>query len=250
VNFGGWDIQEGDTIAVDFLTQGLFSSSGIVLRRTISAEGDMSLQLFLKKIGPVWAQAPGSARGRVRFGGATEPLTWGSFNLYKGPKRFYVKSIDIKDDMWKLRLDAQKLSVGLQWNRLIARYTCSGIAEDSLLALLYWTMRSLSDGVDPLLLSWRLLWRWLHIRGEAPDLFSCEQCGKELTSEAFWSETGLLCSRCSNKVGGVVPYNDLKALQVAALISRKSLPAQEFSMEGVFLKAQIERLKFLLEKNN
>ncbi|PKL01970.1 MAG: hypothetical protein CVV55_06840, partial [Synergistetes bacterium HGW-Synergistetes-2] len=58
----------------DYIPQGLVRLSGVVLRRDVSAEGNVSLYLFLKETGPVWVSAPGASRGRVRFGGAIEPL--------------------------------------------------------------------------------------------------------------------------------------------------------------------------------
>ena len=241
---------------MDFLTQGLFRSSGVVLRRRISAEGDISLHLFLKGVGPVWVQAPGSARGRGRFGGATEPLTWGSFNLYKGPKHLYLKTIDVKDDMWTLRLDPEKLHSALEWNRMVSRYTCSGVAEDDVLILLYWTMRSLCEGANPLFLSWRLLWRWLYIRGEAPDQSKCEQCGVALKDAVYWSDSGFLCQNCSSNGGSsMIASKELRLLQAAAMLPRRNLIS--FSSQGApsdgtekaFWKTQIGRLKMILDRS-
>lgn len=256
MNSGEWDTLEGDRIIVDFLSQGPVRSSGVVLRRNLDAEGNMSLYLLLKGIGPIWIQAPGSARGRVRFGGGTEPLCWSVFDLYKGPKRLYLKSIDIKDDMWKLRLDPHLLLVALEWDKLIIRYTCLGIAEDNVLALFYWSMRTLCEGGDPLPLSWRFLWRWLHSRGEAPDLHSCEKCGTPLTSEVQWSETGFLCSSCYNDLRGLIlSKQERLMLEAAALMDRRrfilffSQIAGRTGFDAEFWRAQSDRLKLILDRS-
>ena len=89
------------------IPQGFLRQTGVVLRRDVSAEGNVSLYLLLKGTGPVWASAPGAGKGRIRFGGGVEPLTWGIFNLYKGARKFYLKSVEVKEDFWALRSSAE-----------------------------------------------------------------------------------------------------------------------------------------------
>ena len=75
--------------------QGHYSGSGVVLKRVISPKGDIFLDLFLKGMGIIWVIAPGSAKGKVRFGGAIEPSSWGIFTLYKGARNFYLPSCTV-----------------------------------------------------------------------------------------------------------------------------------------------------------
>lgn len=180
---------------MDFTKQGLYSSSGVVLRRSTHGEGNIGIYVFLKGIGPVWVNAPGSARGKVRFGGATEPMTWGIFNIYKGIGSFYLKSVEIKNDSWLLRKDYKSLKIALKWLKLLSHNLLEAHPDDKLLGILYWSFNLLIDGIDPEMVDWRFMWRWLTLWGLAPDLRICSGCGRPI-SEGFWSSEAFFCSSC------------------------------------------------------
>ncbi|NLB82771.1 MAG: DNA repair protein RecO [Synergistaceae bacterium] len=200
----------------DALPQGTVNLSGVVLRRIAAREGDLSLYLFLRSVGPVWVSAPGAARGRVRFGGASEPLVWGNFNLYKGPRRLYLKSVDVKEDFWLLRKQPIVLRRLLEWDRLLCRYLLPGHPSDEILALFYWSSLLLASGLPPPVGEWRFLWRWLHCEGLAPSLRECAACGDPL-EDSRWTEGGLLCSKCGRTFpGGMLPGRARELLSLAA----------------------------------
>lgn len=149
---------------------GFHAQSGVVLRRKISPEGDITMDLFLKELGRTQAVAKGAGRGSVRFGGATEPLTWGNFGLYKSAKsgRMVLRSIDAKHDAVKLR--GEILLTAARWVRLLLRYIEEGRADDKLLSCFYWSITLLEEGVPTALAEFRFVWRWLNIWGIAPAL--------------------------------------------------------------------------------
>ena len=210
----------------DALPQGTVSLSGVVLRRTAAREGDLSLYLFLRSAGPVWVSAPGAARGRVRFGGAVEPLVWGNFNLYKGTRRLYLKSVDVKEDFWLLRKEPLVLRRLLQWDSLLCRHLLPGHPSDEVLALFYWTSLLLASGVPPGVGEWRFLWRWLNSEGLAPSLTECPACGGPLR-DCRWTEGGLLCSECGRgSSGGVLPEEGRALLSLAASGSPSEVKAR------------------------
>lgn len=196
--------------------QGLLKLSGVVLRRDVSAEGNVSLYLFLKETGPVWVSAPGASRGRIRFGGAIEPLVWATFNLYKGTKRFYLKSADVKEDFWSLRKDPEKIRRLLEWDGLLCEHLVPGLPCDEVLALFYWSGVLLKDGVHPLAAEWRFLWKWLYNWGIAPSPDLCAECGASLPS-ARLSSSGFLCPACARSGEGVVLPAEILARLRAAL---------------------------------
>ena len=200
----------------DALPQGTVSLSGVVLRRIAAPEGDLSLYLFLRSAGPVWVSAPGAARGRVRFGGAVEPLVWGNFNLYKGTRRLSLKSVDVKEDFWLLRKQPVVLRRLLEWDRLLCRHLLPGHPSDEVLALFYWTSLLLREGLPPPVGEWRFLWRWLSCEGLAPSLRECAACGGPL-GDSRWTEGGLLCSECGRvSSGGTLPAGERELLSLAA----------------------------------
>lgn len=152
---------------------GFESASGVVLNRRMTGEGDLSLTLFLKRLGIVYASAKGAASGKVRFGGATEPLVWGAFTLYRSRDdggKLYLKSVDVADDMLTLRRRPEALFAAARWSRLLTRYLMAGHADDGLLANLYWNMKLLCGGLPAEAVEWRFMWRWLKAWGLAPDI--------------------------------------------------------------------------------
>ena len=158
--------------------QGFCSASGVVLSRRILGEGDLYLTLFLKGIGMTFASVRGGAGGKVRFGGGTEPLMWGSFKLYKSKSgASYLKSADVADDMLRLRGRADALFAVIRWVKLLMRRLMEGHPADDLLANLYWSMKLLDEGrLSIQAAEWRFLWRWLKSWGLAPDLRECVKC--------------------------------------------------------------------------
>ncbi|QTX31271.1 DNA repair protein RecO C-terminal domain-containing protein [Aminithiophilus ramosus] len=204
----------------DYLRQGHFRASGVVLRRCDTAEGERLLYLGLKGHGPLWVVAPGAARGRGRFGGATEPLVWSVFTLYKASRNLYLKEAEVKSDLWGLRRRPEPLARALRWGKLIGDIFLPGHPDDALLGLFFWSLWELERGADGEVAEWRFLWRWLRDRGGAPDLERCGRCGRAL-DEAHWQGESLLCGDCGGG-GTALPSLLLRALRAAVMLSRDS----------------------------
>ena len=155
---------------------GFESASGVVLKRRIAGEGDLNLTLFLKGLGIAYISAKGAGGGKVRFGGATEPLVWGAFTLYR-PRddggKLYLKSVDVADDMLALRNRPEALFAAARWSKLLLRHLMEGHADDDLLANLYWNMKLLCGVLPAEIVEWRFMWRWLKTWGLAPEISEC-----------------------------------------------------------------------------
>ncbi len=166
--------------------------------RQLSPEGSLSLRLFLKGIGPLWARLPGAARGSLRFGGATEPLVWGTFQLYQSPKGVYMKEAEVKEDFWTLR-QGPTMMTALRWAKWLHRFLLERERCDDVLALFYWAMKALQDRFDAEAVQARFLWRWLLSWGSAPDLSACGSCGRLLQDRGWFYDGALLCSGCAGE---------------------------------------------------
>ena len=210
--------------------QGLLKLPGVVLKRRISPEGDVSLYLFLKEAGPVYVQAPGASRGRVRFGGAIEPLVWAAFNLYRGERTFYLKSADIKEDFWGLRGKTAAINRLLEWDGLLCRHLVPGLQCDEVLTLFYRSGLLLKEGVHPLVVEWRFLWKWLNEWGIAPSLDICGGCGSRLTS-AQLGTSGLHCPSCSRSSGQHLSEEMLEQLRESVSLPARKV-VERFHSEG------------------
>jgi DNA repair protein RecO (recombination protein O) len=204
--------------------QGLIKERGVVLRRVDTPEGNRRVYLFLARYGPVWASAPGAARGKARFGGSTEPMVWGIMHLYRGPNRFYLRDVDVRKDFWSLRNQPRKMRRAIEWIRTVSTTLLPMHPGDELLPLLYWSLCSLEEeSVPGVIVEWRFLWRWLRLWGLAPDLWCCGKCGVRDSKKWVLSEEGLFCGACASSASGVwLGREDAVMLLKAAVLSRKA----------------------------
>lgn len=178
-------------------SQRLLKRTGVVLRRGNYMEGDVAVLLFLKSSGTAWVYVPGASRGSMRFGGALEPFVWGHYQLYQSKRKTYLKEIEVAEDFWALRRHPRAVLQAVRWSKMFERHLISGYPYDDLLALFYWALKALAEGVAPELINARFLWRWLLSWGIAPDLRSCSSCGKSLREGAVWREGAFVCTECA-----------------------------------------------------
>jgi len=226
--------------------QGHYSCSGVVLKRVISPKGDIFLDLFLKEMGIIWAIAPGSAKGKVRFGGALEPSSWGIFTLYKGARNFYLQAVDTKADSWVLRQSPKTLRTYFAFLKLINRHVPRQHPDDKVLANLFWTRELLLKGCQEEVVEWRFLWKWLNLWGLAPQLDACMACGNSI-SEGLLCTEGFLCRSCiSDEDTLTLSVVNLRVLKKAVMLSRGRF--QDFcnELDDVFLQ-QFRRGSLMLK---
>jgi DNA repair protein RecO (recombination protein O) len=220
----------GDTRA---LAQGDHEAQGLVLRRKDSGKSQEVL-LFLSSLGATWASAPG-AGSKNRFGAGTEPMMWGDFRLYQSPKRLYLKGADVREDFWALRGSPKPLRTAVKWCGELASRLMPRAEADSLLSLLWGSMKNLAAGIHPLLLDIRFAWRWGNLWGLAPPLGSCASCGARMDSaeDVFFQMTseGFMCRDCAAKaassgVAALAGY--LNASEHGILKKAATLPKEKF----------------------
>lgn len=183
-------------IIPDLPHQRLMKRTGVVLRRLAAGEGSLTALLFLRETGLLWVKLPGAAKGSVRFGGAVEPLVWGTYQLYQSHRTTWLKEVEVMEDCWALRSRPQAIRRALNWTSMLDRFLMKGYPYDDVLALFYWGLQALTRGEAPEAVTVRFLWRWLDCWGMAPDLRHCCRCGSPLEGAVFDGD-GLACSRCT-----------------------------------------------------
>lgn len=187
----------------DGMPNGITRARGVTLRRREGgAGGSKSLELlvFLSGVGAIWASAPGAGGAKSRFGGATEPMTWSDISLYKSPRRLYIKEADVIEDHLAVRKTHERLSTAISWHSAIARQIPLLAPNDSLLSLLFGSMKNLSIALPPSACSVRFFWKWANIWGCAPDLERCDGCGEIFSDrKSMMTDIGLLCPNCARE---------------------------------------------------
>ncbi|MDR1516053.1 MAG: DNA repair protein RecO C-terminal domain-containing protein [Synergistaceae bacterium] len=215
------------------LMHGEHAASGLVLRRKETGKSQ-ELLLFLNKLGATWVSAPGTG-AKNRFGAGTEPMMWGEFRLYQSPRRLYLKGVDVREDFWAMRGSPKTLRTAVKWCGELASRLIPGTQADSLLSLLWGSMKNLSSGLYPALLDIRFAWRWGNLWGLAPPLDACSSCGAKLGSEgdALFQMTsdGFMCRNCAEEAqtsGSAVIVGRLSTAEHDILQKAATLPKDKF----------------------
>ncbi len=180
---------------METLDQGNRCVSGMILKRSVTAEGDGSILLFSREHGMFWVSAPGCMRGKVRFGGSIEPLVFGYFQIYTSTARTFLKSIDVKEDFWEIRKTPSALRKAFGWLFLVSELLPMLTPEGELLKNLFWSLRLLEKGCHPDLAEHRFLRRWCRIWGVDPGSFLAGDGGDD------W-----YLSRNTVERGGIAPF--------------------------------------------
>jgi DNA repair protein RecO (recombination protein O) len=208
----------------DALEQGYYTQSGTVLQRKESGKTGQSVQLFLKTMGPVWASAP-AATSKTRFGGATEPLIWGTFCIYKSPSRLYLKNAEVKEDFLSVRSDPVKLTAAINFYKLLPGVLLRGHENDNALNSLWSALKQLSNNCPAELVEFRFLWRLLRSLGLCPSMTRCVNCGAYIDGCAEMCDDGFLCPKCSVNCSVHVGAEDFHIMQASALLSHDKFVA-------------------------
>lgn len=206
---------------IDKLPQGYYTQSGTVLQRRDTVKNGQSLLLFLRDLGPRWVSAP-SGSAKNRFGGAVEPMVWGTYSLYQSPNRLYLQGAEVKEDFLSLRSSPDKLNAALGFYKKVLKVLMNSHASNDVLTLLWSCMLLLGEDIDSSAAEFRFTWRLLNLAGCAPSLQHCVLCGARLIKgKSYWNnDGGICCDNCSLGVAQeAVPLCDL---QYAALLSHEN----------------------------
>ncbi|MCD8232860.1 MAG: DNA repair protein RecO [Cloacibacillus porcorum] len=224
------------------LPQGHYSKTGTVLLRRDSSREGQSILLFMREFGPRWVSAP-AATGKNRFGGSTEPLTWGEFLLYQSPSKLYLQGAEVKEDFLSLRQSPAALLCALRIYRRTSKEAPADCENDALLRMLWSSLVQLREKCPPYIVELRFTWKLLNLMGIAPSLDLCVECGGLLTEGGWLTQAGMCCRRCSQGKGEAVSAEELAELRRAV-----ALPHEKFilwSCETRQKDCYIKNLKML-----
>ena len=199
------------------LNQGYYKQSGTVLRRSDSLKEGSSVLLFLRDLGPRWVSAPQSS-GKSRFGGGTEPLVWGVFDLYQNPSRLYLQGALIKEDFLMLRKDSGKLLAATRLYKNVQKALITACPNNAALNILWNAMLLLSLNCSPDAVEFRFYWRLLNSAGLSPSLYACTVCGGLVRGACVFADDGISCPSCGK--GDFVTTEELSYLRRAAMLKR------------------------------
>lgn len=192
------------------LPQGDYTYKGTVLKQNRDTE---AILVFLLDIGKTWLFVQG--KGKNRFLGATEPMTWGEFCVYKSTKGLFLKSVDVKNDFLSLRQDVKSLYLATRIYSFLIDKLPHEIKNNKLLQSLYDTLTLISEGANGEATFLRFIAKFLSSYGVMPSFQVCSNCGGLIRNVAHLSNRGVFCDKCRSFDGITLDSHDLKDMNYA-----------------------------------
>lgn len=197
---------------------------GMVLSAMPIGEYDKRITILTKERGKITAFARGARRPTSQLLAATNPFSFGEFELYEGRSTYNLKNASISNYFMGLAGDPGKTCYGFYFLEIADYFTHENNDEREFLKLLYQTLRALeSDALDNRLVRRIYELRVLLAEGEYPNLFSCQCCGKKERLIRFSAKRGGMICDCG------VPEEDSIAVDASALYAMQFILSTELA---------------------
>ena len=171
---------------------------GMVLTAMPISEYDKRITILTKERGKITAFARGARRPASQLLAATNPFSFGEFELFEGRNSYNLTKASIKNYFRELVTDLDVASLAFYFVEF-AEYFCQENSDErEMLKLLYQSMRALekTEFKKPLVRAVFEL-KAISINGEGPWMFSCMRCRKKESLSVFSVQRGgMFCSEC------------------------------------------------------
>lgn len=174
--------------------------TGMVLNTMPISEYDKRITILTKERGKITAFARGARRPNSQLLAATNPFSFGEFELFEGKSSYSVSKATIHNYFRELTLDVDAAYMGFYFLEFADYYCQENTDEKEMLKLLYQSMRALespSFSNDLVRVIFEL--KAMTINGEGPNVFSCMHCRKKENLDYFsvW-RGGIFCPDCKH----------------------------------------------------
>lgn len=172
--------------------------TGMVLSSMPISDYDKRITILTKEKGKITAFARGARRQNSQLLAATNPFSFGEFELFEGKSSYNIVKANIHNYFRKLTSDIESAYMGFYFLEF-AEYVCQEHNDETeMLKLLYQSFRALesqkfSNGLIKAIFQLKAM----AINGEAPNVFSCIQCKtKEDLLYFSINRSGIFCEKC------------------------------------------------------
>lgn len=174
--------------------------TGLVISAMPMGEYDKRITLLTKERGKITAFARGARRPNSQLLAATNPFSFGEFELFEGRSTYTIAKAAITNYFRKLVYDPMAAYYGFYFMEFADYYCQENNDEKEMLKLLYQTLRALeSEHYDNRLVRAVFELKALAVNGEAPNVFGCLSCGKKEKLYYFSGKKGgIFCEDCKN----------------------------------------------------
>ena len=215
--------------------------TGMVIGTMPIGEYDKRITLLTKERGKITAFARGARRPNSQLLAATNPFSFGEFELFEGRSTYTLSKASISNYFRELATNPETTCYGFYFLEFADYYCQENNDEKEMLLLLYQTLRALeSEKYDNRLVRCIYELKALAINGEAPNVFSCLVCGtKEELINFSVRKGGILCEGCRQTASDVWKMTDSTVYTMQYIISAEISKLYSFAVsEQVLLELQ------------
>jgi DNA repair protein RecO (recombination protein O) len=181
--------------------------TGMVLNTMPIGDYDKRITILTKERGKITAFARGARRPQSQLLAATNPFSFGEFELYAGKSAYTLVKANIHNYFRELVQDIDAAYMGFYFLEFADYFCQENNDEKEMLKLLYQSLRALeSTAYDNRLVRAVFELKALTINGEGPQVFSCMSCHKKDVPLVSFSvpRGGMFCADCKEHAGGMV----------------------------------------------
>ena len=151
--------------------------TGMVLNTMPISEYDKRITILTKERGKITAFARGARRPNSQLLAATNPFSFGEFELFEGKSSYNVSKATIHNYFRELTLDVDAAYMGFYFLEFADYFCQENNDEKEMLKLLYQSLRALeSPNLSNDLVRAIFELKAMTINGEGPSVFSCMHC--------------------------------------------------------------------------
>lgn len=216
--------------------------TGMVLNAMPIGDYDKRITLLTKERGKITAFARGARRQNSQLLAATNPFSFGEFELFEGRSSYTAAKATILNYFRDLTLDLDATYCGFYFLEFADYYCQENNDEREMLKLLYQSLRALESPVyDKALVRVIFELKAMAINGEGPSVFSCMKCGKAEQLKYFSVKRGgILCDNCGRTdslAGGTLLLTEESTrYTMQYIISSGIEKLYTFTVSGIVLK--------------
>lgn len=217
--------------------------TGMVLQVMPIGEYDKRITLLTKERGKITAFARGARRPNSQLLAATNPFSFGEFELFEGRSSYTVAKATIQNYFRELTENFDVTYYGFYFLEFADYYCQENNDEREMLKLLYQSLRALiSTSYDNRLVRSIFELKAMAINGEAPNVFSCLKCGgKENLVYFSVKRGGALCEDCKGEAPDTIHVDESTMYTMQYIISAGIEKLYRFTVSDKVLE-ELQRL--------
>lgn len=222
--------------------------TGMVLNAMPIGDYDKRITILTKERGKITAFARGARRPNSQLLAATNPFSFGEFELFEGRSSYTLTKANISNYFRELTEDYEKAYMGFYFLEFADYFCQENNDEKEMLKLLYMSLRALeSPAFKRELVRVIFELKAISINGQGPNLFECNNCrGKDNLLVFSVEKGGIFCKNCSKDIYGMPIDNDT-IYTMQYIVSSEVTKLFKFTVSDMVLLELIEIMKRYLK---